>query len=128
MIRDLNDNPDLDNVSIVDGRLWLSESAQRDIELFAGRPNVDCDDPRAVLRALGAAARRLQARGQRSRRDDPRLERDFVGWGVLTSLSHAIVTKLDGPEAAGPWPPATLDGAPFDWVRAFFEPAPVLLQ
>ena len=123
--RHLNDNPDLVNVSIVDGKLWLSETALRDIALFSGEP-VDSDDPGEVLRALGDACERLRASAQQVDRGDPLLERKFVGWGVLGSIAHAIRTKLHGEDVAGPWPPQQADGREIDWVETFLQPAPRL--
>ena len=121
MIASLDDNPDLANVSIVQGRLWLSDMALEDIESISGElPG--SDDPRAVLEHIDRACAQLQS-AHGDDLDDPELEENFVGWGVLRGIAHAIETKLYGREVAGPWPPQQADGTPVSWMDEFLRPA-----
>lgn len=100
---DLGNNPDLLHVRIEDGRLWLSEDAQQDIEICAGHCPVT-DSPRLMLEFLRTACVRLQLVDMESEE----AEGAFMSFCVLKGLEHAIETHWQGADHVGAFRPEQL--------------------
>ncbi|MDN3919186.1 hypothetical protein [Roseateles violae] len=103
-LAEIQNNPDLLFVDIVEGRLWLSEDARCDIEGYAG----DCPETESPLQMLEFLQSRCAAMQADYADDEGGASNDFMAFCVLKGIEHAIETLLYGQALIGQFRPEGL--------------------
>ena len=98
-IESIENNPNLLEVCLVGGRLWISEDAREDIATYTGQCP-DTEDVREMLKFLSEQCENLKHDTISERAS----EFNFAGFCTLKSIEHAIETKMHGADVTGEFP------------------------
>ena len=98
-IKLIENNPDLLEVCLGGGRLWISEDARDDIATYTGQCP-DTEDVREMLKFLSQQCEKLKYDTISERAS----QFNFHGYCVLKSIEHAIETKMHGSDVTGEFP------------------------
>lgn len=98
-IESIENNPDLLEVCLVAGKLWVSEDAREDIATYTGRCP-PTEDVREMLQYLSAECEKLKYETI----SEGASQFNFHGYCVLKSIEHAIETKMHGSDVTGEFP------------------------
>jgi len=108
-IEEAEDNPGMLHVSVVDGKVWMSEDVLEDIELLTGR-RPDGDNLRVVQEFLKVESENLQGETISGSAQ----QMNWSGYCLMRALQHAIETKAHGRGIVGEMPDSrTLNGSFF---------------
>lgn len=98
---EIDSNPGMLHVSVVNGSVWFSEDAIADLEALTGR-KPPMHSLREVLVYLDLESAKLQC----DTFNESAHAMNWAGFCLMRSLRHAIETKMFGSELAGEFPDA----------------------